>query len=136
MLGQDRTPGSRSGRETVAREHRKPRHEHGTRTHIVAATVRKSLLELIEAELRRRAPEIKFSTPSKEPDVLRLDGFGVIWVEQYKDGRFGLAIQDDRGINDWGAALGKRVPLDPNTAETIETAAMETLAFLLPPDQV
>ena len=57
-----------------------------------------------------------------------------VWVEEFKDGRFGLAIQDDRSCNDWGSALQKRVPLDPDTDESVGTAATETLTFLLPPN--
>jgi hypothetical protein len=105
-----------------------PSTEHSYR----AGIVREDLLRRVVDELRRRAPDLEISTPSEEPDVRRLGQLGVVWVEQYKDGSFALAIQDDRGTNDWGAALDKRVLLDPSVDETIEAAAIEALALLKP----
>lgn len=62
--------------------------------------------------------------------MIRLDGYGVLWVEEFKEGRFGLAAQDDRSRNDWGSALQKRFHLDPRATETVETAVAEALIFL------
>lgn len=94
--------------------------------------MREELLRRVVDEFHRLAPDLEISTPSQDPDVRRLGQLGVVWVDQYQDGTFALAIQDDRGTNDWGSALDKRVLLDPSIDETIETAAIETLAFLKP----
>jgi hypothetical protein len=97
--------------------------------------VEPDLLTRIKRELARLDPSLSFSTPSLEPTVLRIDGIGVLWVDDFLDGSFGLTVQDDRATNDWGSALQKRLHLDPKTEETIESAAREALAFLQSPQK-
>jgi hypothetical protein len=55
-----------------------------------ARSVRKRLSQLLESELRRRAPDVELTIPSDEPDVIRLEGLGVVWVDERRDGTFAL----------------------------------------------